>query len=185
MTGSFRPAVSHLRTLPGCGRKPDQTAIAAFILPANGLNIPGPSLVTESNAPPAGISGQPSARETISTSTPAIHETGRYRPDRKTANSLRQVPASPPYRNTPYRRKTDTSAQDPFPVAATGRQTIRNSPLPLPISRTRKPAKTGTRRAAPHRPGQQRNPPRLSRTIPIGRLACHNGHRTRSTLIFP
>lgn len=95
MTGSFRPAVSHLRTLPGCGRKPDQTAIAAFILPANGPNIPGPSLVTESNAPPAGISGQPSARETISASTPAIHETGRYRPDRKTANSLRQVPASP------------------------------------------------------------------------------------------
>ena len=95
MTGSFRPAVSHLRTLPCCGRKPDQTAIAAFILPANDPNIPGPSLVTESNAPPAGISGQPSARETISASTPAIHETGRYRPDRKTANSLRQDPVSP------------------------------------------------------------------------------------------
>ena len=55
----------------------------------------------------------------------------------------------PPYRNTPYRRKTDTSVQNLFPVAATGRQTIRNSPLPLPISRTRKPAKTGTRRTGP------------------------------------
>ena len=185
MTGSFRPAVSHLRTLPGRGRKPDQTAIAAFILPVNGPNIPGPSLVTESNAPPSGISGQPSARETISASTPAIHETGRLSPRQKNREFIATGPCIPPYRNTPYRRKTDTSVQNLFPIAATGRQTIRNSPLPLPISSTRKPAKTGTRRTGPHRSGQQRNPPRLSRTIPIGRLACHNGHRTRSTLIFP
>ncbi len=164
MTGPFRPAVSHLRTLPGRGRKPGQTAIAVFILPANGPNIPGPSFFTESDAPyPPEFPASP---------LPVKRFQPAHRPFTKQAAIL---PTKNGYIRAESLPGCQPPAGKPFVTAA----------LPLPISRTRKPAKTGTRRAAPHRPGQQRNPPRLSRTIPIGRLACHNGHRTGSTLIFP
>lgn len=144
MTGSFRPAVSHLRTLPGCGRKPDQTAIAAFILPANGPNIPGPSLVTESNAPSAEISGQPSARETISASTPAIHETGRYLAGEKRIHPRRipsrlPPPAGKPFATAPFpcqfpphgNRQRPAPAGQP-PTGPDSSETLPACPVPFP-----------------------------------------------------
>jgi hypothetical protein len=112
------PGRENDRALPGRGRKPGQTATAVFILPANGPNIPSPSFVTESNAPyppefpasPLPVKRfQPAHRPFTKQAAIATTEKPRIHCDRT---------RHPPIPRPSCRRKTDTSAQNPFQVAS-------------------------------------------------------------------